>query len=144
MVGEWSLPCPQGVVSVLLDFSFVLLSSLFDLLSLRSSSELSSEKASSAAADEIGAAARLLLASALSWASTAAGEPGGGASGAGSMVAMGVGPKSGTFALATPVVLGPKFVGVADSGAPVEGGAKVVIAGVPVAWAPGGDAAGVA
>src|SRR6187402_1208668 len=105
MVGECSLPLPHGVVSVLPMRSVSLfdLSSLLALASAFSDSPSdSSEKPSSAAAAAMGALIGLLLASAFSCASTLSGEPGGGASGAGSMVAIGVGPNSGTLALAIP------------------------------------------
>src|SRR5450432_1021149 len=124
-------------MSVLVDFSPFSLLSLASLFSA-SPSELSSEKPSSAAGAATGAPEELLLASAFSAASTASGEPGGGASGAGSMVAIGVGPNKGTFALATPDVAGSAAVGNADKRAPTDGGATLATAGARAACAPGG------
>jgi hypothetical protein len=54
-------------------------------------------------------------------------------------VAIGVGPNKGTFALAALVDVSFGN-GVADSGAPVEGGATVVTAAAFAACAPGGAA----
>src|SRR5687768_16280058 len=88
------LPRPQGGTSSGFDLADLSLSSLPSPLSLASSS--SGQLSSAASGCEALAAAR-------SEASTLSGDSeGGAASGAGSMVAIGIGPNNGTFAVVTP------------------------------------------